>query len=281
MNIEVIDYKTNSKSRKHLIETSDLIVYVCCTNNEVKKLREPMKIGLNDFHHDYNLMHFYETYQKKCLNITFNVNIAETQNNLSTNFYSQSKSEQVSAISQCKNQFNQNTSEKDLSFVILPTVSNESSTNQSVSLSVFSNIQQAGNSTFLKLPQENDKFINYLFGNNKSDAHVAIDNVNSKNNLKSIRKKINEIPFKLLMYNVNKTITKLVKKQLKKTKSLLYLEDNIQLDDQPHEELCIFEDSDEENSSYNDETSRTPSSSRSNHGQFESVDEMTSLMPNT
>ena len=221
MHLELIDYKTNSKARKHLIESSDLIVYVCCTNNEIRKLRDTMKIGLNDFHHDYNLIHFYETYQKKCLNVTFNANIKDlkssnntTNTSLSTNYFSQSKSGDQAAIAslQSKNQFNQNMSEKDLSFVILPSVSTESSTNHSMSLSLFSNIQPTGNSAYLKLPQENDKFISYLFEQNKPStcAKVAGES-KAKRSFKSMRSALNDMPFKLLIGNINKTLTNLVK----------------------------------------------------------------------
>lgn len=44
--------------RTNLIEESNLIVYVCCTNQEIKKLHEPIRLGLNSYHHDFNQIHF-------------------------------------------------------------------------------------------------------------------------------------------------------------------------------------------------------------------------------
>ena len=146
-----------------------------------------------------------------------------------------------------------------------------------MSSSLFSNIQTSGNSAYLKLPKQNKQLIDCFFEiKNKKTAYQETHD--SLTSLKSIRKKLNDIPFKILIYKINKTLKNLLKQQLRRNKQIVNLELNISFNDQPYEEESIFEDSDDETSSYIEDASQT-SSSRSNQVQFDSIDETSSLMP--
>jgi hypothetical protein len=69
------DYTTPAsiQARNLILEKSDLIFYVCGTSAEVEKLtNSSFKFGSNSFHHDYNKIHFLNSFENKCFNITFN-----------------------------------------------------------------------------------------------------------------------------------------------------------------------------------------------------------------
>lgn len=231
MIIKIVDFKTNYKTRRQLIDSSDLIIYVCCTGNEIKKLSEPMKIGQNDFHDDYNRIHFYDKYQKKCLNITFNKQVNEID-------YFLTKSEKS---------LENNLLSARLAF--------KSNSGESVSSSLFSNIQPNGNSFYLKLPNQNEEFVSYILENSDIESNQKYLQFNesiesdSTSSIKTIRSRLNVLPFKILVYNINKTLTKLIDNELKKGKQLINFNQNINFNDQPNEEESLFEESDDDCSS--------------------------------
>ena len=79
MKIQIIDFKENYKQREESLLAADLIVYVCCTQKEIDELNEPVKIGYNSYHHDYNLIHFSEFFKLKSINVTFNPHVDENE----------------------------------------------------------------------------------------------------------------------------------------------------------------------------------------------------------
>lgn len=54
-----------------MLKRADQIVYVCGNQEEIIKLRKPMKFGQTDFDHDFNRIHFFEPYKIKTINVTF------------------------------------------------------------------------------------------------------------------------------------------------------------------------------------------------------------------
>ncbi len=242
MNIEIIDFKTSSEERTKLIEESNLIVYVCCTNQEIRKLHEPIRLGLNSYHHDFNQIHFHDKFQKKCLNVTFNPNINEQEE---VSFYlNQHQASMINPEYHKNTNTNNNPSELTTSLPLNPSIN--SSTNTSMSSSMFSNVQQMGNSFYLKLPAQNEQFIDYLFesNTNTSTSNNPINLNDSVNSFKSIRRKLSDMPFKLQMKKINSSIKNQIKKQLKLNKKLANLEINIKYDGQPDENESIVDDYD-------------------------------------
>lgn len=212
MSIHIVDFKTSFKVRRNLIESSDLIFYICCTNNEINKLQEKMKIGMNDYHDDYNLLHFYDKYQRKCVNITFNKNIKENDS---------SKSD---------NSLKSTTCDSD-----------------SMRSSIFSNILLIGNSQYLKLPTQNEEFIFYLLEKeNKSNDFTILNESISASSVSSFRFKLNELPLKIFIYNLNKKLTYQCENELNQNKKLAYLDENIHFSDQPSDQESLIEENEDE-----------------------------------
>jgi len=205
MNIKIVDFKTNSILRKELIESSDLIVYICGTENEICKLKEPMKIGQNEFHDDYNRIHLYEKFQKKCLNLTFNKNIYLHE------FYESIDSANSVQLKK----------------------SSESS-------SLFSNVFTYGNDFYLKLPDQNEELIGYLLDDDKFNK--LNDTSDSIIDCRSLASQINKLPFRIIIYNLNKILTSLVEKELKKNKNLSNLDKNICYNGQPCDEEFVYDE---------------------------------------
>ena len=218
MSIRIVDYKTNYKTRRQLLDSSDLIIYVCCTENEILKLKEPMKIGQNDFHDDYNRIHFYTKFKTKCLNITFNKHVKEID---------------------CLSLIEKKMGSQETKLA---------SSGGSVISSLFSNIQLEGNSFYLKLPNQNEEFISYLLENEKENPNIfqlTLDS-DSMSSFKSMRTRLNDLPFRMLVYNINRKLTKLVETELKQSKKLADLTQNISFNDQPNNEESLFEESDDD-----------------------------------
>lgn len=222
MDISIVDYKTNYKTRRILLDQSDLILYVCCTEKEILKLREPMKIGQNDFHDDYNRIHFYTKYQRKSLNITFNKNVNEID---------------FSGLA-----FNKKREPNETKLAL--------SSEDSVISSLFGNIQTNGNYLYLKLPNQNEELLAYLIENETDvEQNLLNSESDSANSIKILRSRLNDLPYKILIYNMNRKMTRLIETELKMSKKLANLTHNIDFNDQPNEEESLFEESDDDFSS--------------------------------
>ena len=70
-NISIIEYSTNINERKQIINNTELIIYVCCDENEIQRLASPLQIGFNDKHHFFNQIHYISKYSDKLINIVF------------------------------------------------------------------------------------------------------------------------------------------------------------------------------------------------------------------
>ena len=71
MVFKTITHSTNQILRAELLEKADQIAYICVTADEIKKLNEPIEIGLTNKHHEYNRIQSGK-HRNKTINITFN-----------------------------------------------------------------------------------------------------------------------------------------------------------------------------------------------------------------
>lgn len=125
MKINIINLDIDASLRKSFLEQAEIIYYLCISEEDIDKLSKPIEIGMNDFQHEYNFIQSGK-YHSKTVNITFNQKIPIQINN--------SDSDRISRRTE-----NTTTDRNEFS----------STSNNAAS--------------YLKLPEQNDEFINSLF----------------------------------------------------------------------------------------------------------------------
>lgn len=189
INFDKIDYSlTEIKRRNEIIDQADLIFYVCATPNEVYKLSEINKLdetkkflafgtSLNSFQHDYNKIHYLNSFEKKCFNCTFN-NLVNPNEDDST-IYSENRNASFKPIAKFAE-------EKS---ILLPRFS------------------------YLKLPERNESLIELLISERNNNEYVE-DNEHDSRKRGCCNKLISFLNNHLLKYS-NHQIIKSLKKEAK------------------------------------------------------------------
>ena len=223
MKIQIIDFKENYKQREESLLAADLIVYVCCTQKEIDELNEPVKIGYNSYHHDYNLIHFSEFFKLKSINVTFNPHVDENELLVCVN---NSDSNASKADGQC---------EKNLSFSPIDSMKSKS---------------ESESAKILKLPGSNETFFSHLF---KDNEYMKV-----KPEKKKIQylfsKYVSPFPANKLLKDMDRNIKRKIKIVMVNNRALFDRGANINYDEQPCNEEYAYESNDD--SLMDDETQK-------------------------
>jgi hypothetical protein len=66
----------SNRPRINLLNRADLVVYVFGSHAEVATMKTPLRLGRNEYEHEYNLLHF--VFKKKTIHVTFDTTVVES-----------------------------------------------------------------------------------------------------------------------------------------------------------------------------------------------------------
>lgn len=268
--MSVVSYSTPPSEREALLNKADRIFYVCGTEKEIHRLYEPIHIGQNAYHHDYNRLHFVAKYRSKCTNITFNKRVSvlykasqlpsgasSISNDCCTPAYQfshvlsntplgenlqtivnvgvlEAREVLMNCTPQRKKAFMNDHFVGSIGYVLSPlrTQNSESSSQFSSAFSSPNSFNgvHENHKHYIKLPIENMLLIKLIIGDD-----LKFDECGKYSSLsqRANRGKLGRIALKLLLHKMELDINQRVKKHFKKSKHLKTMNKNISFDDQP------------------------------------------------